>query len=517
MAVDAGAPGEFDQKMLSTHEKVAYASGNLPGAFFGSFTGQIQAFYYGWMGLNWIYIVIGQIFYGIWNFVNDPVFGYLQDRTRSKRGRYLPWIKWCSPVFTVAFILLFVPPAAWRLNVGGAQFQLVLFLWYLVTQVVYDTFFTIVYLAHVALQAQMTMNLEERTELAIMNAIFWAIGLGLSAYFPLQYLTDPTADKIQTLQVLVIVFGIVGFLPWPWIWKAVRERQEFIPAEETPLLEGIKCVLRNPSGRIYMLYDGLSVGITNFLFTGITFFVTWVLGQNSIYQAAHPGWDVFSLVPYLIGPLVGLLAGIYIELQIPKKYDLKTALMYSLVMEAVGFFVAFLGAVPDLSVPADSYQLPPHLWLLSVGLTIALMGFPGDFLYHNPMRADTIDYDEYMTGERRESVYAGVGCFLSKPMISVALATVPAVMAAFGLVPVPQGVDWPTSLVAEQGYARAQLGIAIAVLLVPAILATIGAITWHWYPLDRATLAEVHAKLEVVHRQKKADRLAGDGTSKYAR
>ena len=95
---------------LTMKEKLSYASGQLPGTFFGSFAGQIQAFYYAWMGLGIRYIIIGQIIYGLWNVINDPIFGILQDRTKHKQGRYIPWIKWFSPLFTVAFIILFLPP-----------------------------------------------------------------------------------------------------------------------------------------------------------------------------------------------------------------------------------------------------------------------------------------------------------------------------------------------------------------------------------------------------------------------
>jgi len=111
-------PSANNQK-LSMKEKIIYASGNLPGNFFGSFTGQIQNFYVWWMGLGAIYILIGQILYGIWNVLNDPIFGYLQDKTKSKDGRYVPWIKWFAPLFTVAFIIMFLPPDGWRLQNGG--------------------------------------------------------------------------------------------------------------------------------------------------------------------------------------------------------------------------------------------------------------------------------------------------------------------------------------------------------------------------------------------------------------
>ncbi|MHA1734060.1 MAG: MFS transporter [Promethearchaeota archaeon] len=497
--------------------KLAYSSGQIPGSFFGAFMGQIQAFYYGWMGLNWLLIVVAQVVYGAWNMLNDPIFGVLQDRTKHKNGRYIPWIKRCAPLFTVAFIVVFLPPQHWRYSEGGEQYQWLLFAWYLVSQVAYDTFFTIVFIAHVALLPQMTMDEGERTQIAALSSVMGLVGVALSSGFPLIFLTDPNAPKIAAFQVAVVVFGVVGFLPWVWIWTTVKEKQEYIPEEDTPFWESVKCVFRNPSGRIYIIYDGVSVGILNFIMTGITFFATWTLGLNADYQARHPGWDLWSLVPYAVGPVACFVVGLWVEFQIPKKYDIKTALTYSLACEAVGFSIAFIGALPDFSLDPGTYELPPNLWLLSLGLSIAMLGFTGDFIYHNPMRADTIDYDEVTTGERRESVYAGIGCVLSKPMISVALASVTSILAAFGLLAPGRGVESQTALVPTQGYSQALLGVAVATLLVPAILAALGLVAWHFYPLDRAALAVQRVKLERIHSKKREERLDADGSSKFVK
>jgi GPH family glycoside/pentoside/hexuronide:cation symporter len=496
---------------LPMRQKIAYASGQLPGSFFGSFTGQIQAFFYGYMGLRWDYIIIAQIFFAIWNFVNDPIFGVLQDRTKTKNGRYLPWIKICAPFFTIGFIILFFPPDYWRNSISGEEFQIPLLLWYMLGQMLYDTFFTIVYLAHVALMPQMTMDTNERTQIAIISSVMGLIGIAASAAFPLMYLTQPiTPDMIRDFKIVVVVFGVLGLAPWYWIVKEVKERQEFIPEKDTPFWESVKCVFRNPSGRIYVIYDGISVGILNFTMGGVTFLLAYVFGQYS-------GRSIFDLIPYLIGPVLCFVLGLWIELKIPQKKDLKTALWYSMTMEAIGFFIAFLGVLPTVTAPLDTYQVPENLWLVSIGFSIAMLGFSGDFIYHNPMRAHTIDYDELTTGERRESVYAGVGCLLSKPMISVALAGITTILALYGLVPAEPDdpLNSGLKLAANSTWPRAIMGVGIAVFLVPAILALIGVIFWYWYPIDRKMEEEIRTKLEKLHEKKRGERLSESGSSKF--
>ena len=128
--------------------------------------GVIQSFYYAWMGLQWGWIVIAQIIYAVWNMINDPIFGNMINNTKrvNKKGdlqRYIPYIKYGAPLFSLCFALVFFPPDVWRGN-PELSIQVWLFVWYLVTQIAYDTLFTIVLCAHVALAPQMTLNQRER-------------------------------------------------------------------------------------------------------------------------------------------------------------------------------------------------------------------------------------------------------------------------------------------------------------------------------------------------------------------
>jgi Na+/melibiose symporter-like transporter len=117
------------------------------------------------------------------------------------------------------------------------------------------------------------------------------------------------------------------------------------------------------------------------------------------------------------------------------------------------------------------------------------------------MRADTIDYDYWkISGERREGLYAGIGPLISKPMISVALAVPPALMTAFGLIFVGDGLS-PT-----QGLARASLGVNFSMTLIPAFVCLIGLIIWFtYYPLTGKVVEEMKKELRLMHEKKRGE------------
>ncbi len=495
---------------LSFKEKLIYSVAQIPGGFFASILGQIQLFWYAWMGLQWQYIVVSQVLYALWNVINDPLFAILQDRTRTPQGRYIPWIKWSMIPLSVAFILVFIPPQGWRNQVAGNQFQLAMAAWYLVTQMFYDTFYTTIFIAHVSLLPQMTMNQKERTQVnglkSLMTVSSWAIAMAIPIIF-LSDMQDPA--MIRSFQIVVIIIGIVSVIPWVLVVRTIKEHREFIPEKVYGIWESIKLVFKNPSGRIYILYDGFSVGFINIMITGIVFLFQWLFGLGNPLDPVE-NWGFIDALPYLAPSIVALFISVPFLLWVGRTYDVKKALFISLFAEAVGCFITFFAVLMSTNLTPDKYVVPSNLWLIAIGFAIVWFGIPGDFLFHEVMRSDTIDYDELTTGERRESIYAGVGCVFSKPMISVAIAGVTWIIAAFGLVPANPEDHIDTALKQVKGFDMATIGVAAAVFLFGGIVALLGIISWTWYPLDKKALKKMRKELALIHEEKRKTRLGKD-------
>ena len=50
-------------------------------------------------GLSTSYTGIVWLLFGVWNAINDPLFGYISDRTKNKLGRRIPYIRYGAPIF----------------------------------------------------------------------------------------------------------------------------------------------------------------------------------------------------------------------------------------------------------------------------------------------------------------------------------------------------------------------------------------------------------------------------------
>ena len=451
----------------------------MPGTFFGSVMGVIQSFYYAWMGLQWMWITIAQIIYAIWNVVNDPIFGNRINNTKfvNKRGelqRYLPYIKYGAPIFSLAFALVFFPPDTLR-GKSDFSFQFWLFVWYLVSQLAYDTMFTIVLCAWVALLPQMSLNQREREKTQLICSIFSFPAVIIGFALPVALLSNPTPNSIFIFQVLVVIISIFGIIPYWIVAKYVYERPEFNPEKSVGIFKSLKLAFKNRSYIVYLFYDGISVFIININMVTLPFFLYWVLGKS-------PGYNPLL---FWIGPIICLFIGIVLSLKIAEKTSTKFAITFYLSIISIGFLLGFLLALTGN-------------WILgSIGFCIVFLGYPGDFIHHNPMRADTIDYDQWkVSGERREGLYAGIGPLISKPMISVALAVPPIIMTAFGLIYVKDSLQ-PT-----MGLEMAQFGLIISMGLIPGIVALIGLIIWVlFYPLKKDLVIEMKTELAKINEE----------------
>ena len=103
--------GEIESQKVSKGMRIAFANGDI-GDTVAQFTFQflIFTFYFTVVRLPVMLVSLGFIFWSIWNAFNDPMIGYLSDRTKSRWGRRVPWMMGATIPLAVVMIMLFTPP-----------------------------------------------------------------------------------------------------------------------------------------------------------------------------------------------------------------------------------------------------------------------------------------------------------------------------------------------------------------------------------------------------------------------
>jgi GPH family glycoside/pentoside/hexuronide:cation symporter len=134
-----------------------------------------------------------------WDMINDGLFGYLIDKTKTRWGRTRPYLLFCSVPLGLSFWLLFSLPSG--MNNVAAFFAI------LGTFVVYDTFGTLVNTAYSAMTATLTTDYNERTSLATARMGFNVVGYILGA-------------GITTLLAAILASFLVFRPRWPGVGRA---------------------------------------------------------------------------------------------------------------------------------------------------------------------------------------------------------------------------------------------------------------------------------------------------------
>ncbi len=197
-------------------------------------------FYQDYLGLNATWIGIAATIYAIWNAFNDPLFGYITDSTRSKKGRRIPYMRYTAPFLALTFVLVwFAPPQA------GQQ---ALFWWMLVTMLLYDTCYTIVGLVYSALLPEVTESDAQRNGLQISSSLFGMLGTLLGFLIP-DLVRPKTGDtSLMPLYIAMVIVAVISAGLIMLTTFKVKERREFVTMDkDVSLWDAIKFTFTSKS------------------------------------------------------------------------------------------------------------------------------------------------------------------------------------------------------------------------------------------------------------------------------
>lgn len=398
----------------------------------------------------------------IWDAINDPIIGWLSDRTRSRFGRRRPWLLFGAVPFGIIFLLQWlVPPFD---DTGK-------FIYYLAMTMLFSIAFTVVNVPYTALTPELTPNYDERTNL---NSFRFAFSIGGSliagSLHPLivgSFCADPEACRAAEAQIGYAVSGAVwGACCVPFfLWCFAGTRERYHPPSDTPALGVVAQVRTALSNRPYQFVIGiylcswLAVQGTAAV---LTFFVTFWLQQPRLIPAA--------LLAVQGTAFVFLFVWSAVSRRIGKQAVYIIGMVFWIGVQAVLFFVQ-----PDQVVLAIMLAA-----LAGVGVSTA-------YLIPWSMLPDVIEYDELRTGERREGVFYGFMVFLQKVGLALGLFLVGYVLAQAGFDEAAPAGQQPESALTA---IRVMIGPAPAIPLVLGILLTA------FYPITRQRHTEMRAQLD---------------------
>lgn len=476
-------------QMARREERVKTSSAAWLGAA-NAFTGLLVAFaegsavtyfYHNVLGLESKYNSIAWILFGIWNAVNDPIYGFIADRTHSKLGRRRPWIRYGAPIMALLYALM------WIRYPGMQGVQWFLFLMEILSLFLFDIVYTAIASAIYVMPYEMAVTNKAR------NKIFlWSIGFSIISYgVPMVANTylDTLMEKNATLfpwimAAIGILCGLIVFVS-TFFYK----ENGYVGEEEQPKFwEGLKMCLKN---KPFLLFEVISWTVI-FAQAALMNGLTYAQGMWCTDDApAGYGWIGGASIYVLYGAIaVGLIGGLLFFVLMREKLGTRTNTLIMCGAMGMGCLLSsFLGQY--------FFVLVFSFFTIGVGLAGGL--------YLVPMvNGDVMDYDEMKNGNRREGVYAGINSLITKPASAIANAIFPAMMDAFGFnanlkttaSTGEQTTDWVSQPMS------AKTGLFVSWLLITGVLLALSFLAFWFYPLHGKEWNEKKAKLAQEHQEK---------------
>lgn len=268
-------------------------------AMFGlSITGYMYAsygtfFYNDKLGLPLTTIGIATILFAIWDAFNDPITGFLSDRTRSRFGRRKPWLLAGTPVFVVAAILFFSPPA----SLGNGTLLAVYFTFFLMLT---ETANTIASVNYHSLLPELFRETGVRNRANAIRQALQLVGMIIGvSLFPaiVSMISKSTGDQVMGYRLTAVVLGVLGGALMLYSFLGCREREDFSAMPQPTVKETFKAVALNRNFWLVSVSHFFYQATTGLLLAGIPFYIKYALNQPDAMATILSACVFVSAIP----------------------------------------------------------------------------------------------------------------------------------------------------------------------------------------------------------------------------
>jgi glycoside/pentoside/hexuronide:cation symporter, GPH family len=440
-----------DTGKLRTRTKIFYGIGDLGNALVNS---AIQFFlmkFYTDAALIMPAMAGNALLIGkIWDAINDPLFGWFTDRTKSRFGKRRVFMLFGAIPLAISIALLWYVPVSSRMST---------FVWIAFTFILFDTLWTLTNVPYYALTSELTDDYDERSSLTTYRMV-----MAVPAYLVGAALT-PAIVGLFALQrtgyaFIGIAYGV--FAAAALIISALGIRERTGLAVSTPEPSPFKSFLASLKNKPFIWLCGVYF-VINISFAFVKILMAYYVEYQLLMKTS------ISLVMGLL--LICVTIALPFWQWLSRKMDKGPAYALGMLLGALAVMITFF-------LP---HNATPLIYLVSV---LAGFGFSAQWIFPWAMVADVADYDRLETGQQRSGMYYGVWGLATKISEALALAAVGWILTGFGYVPNVEQTP------------QALLGIRLFFGLIPAFFILLGLPFLFLYPITRRSHAEVRRKLE---------------------
>lgn len=340
----------------------------------------------------------------VWDAAIDPLVGWLADRTRTRFGRYRPYLIFGAPVLALVYVAMFLPPpapapsAVWLVTI---------------THLLFRTAYAVVNIPYASMFARVTRDSAQRADLAGARILFAMIaGMLVSAT------TLPFAgwlgggDERRGWQLLAMLYGIcVVLILWQVAWNAKGlDAPDEEAAEHRPMSEVIRSLLLNRPLHLALAVVVMTSIASTFFHKNIIYYFKYIYGDTNGATVA-----------------LTLSAGIT-AVSVP---------IWTFVIRIKGkrFAWASGSALVGLGLVTWWFANGNGLGMLLFAIGVIAAGMSANYICFWAVLPDTVEYGEWRSGIRTEALIFGLVVLGQKAALGMAAGALGASLSAIGYQP----------------------------------------------------------------------------------
>ncbi len=465
----------MNKNSLPLSEKIAYGFGDFGFSMFWKlFSAYILFFYTDVFGIT--AAAAGTMFLvtRIWDTANDPIMGMIGDRTKSKWGKFRPYLLFGAVPFAIVGIITFSTP-----EVSESSKLIYAYITYTLMMMIY----TICNVPYASLLGVMSSNSHERTSLATWRYIGGYLGgllVTTTANYLFEYFSGNQISEIAVggnpvitpagFQYTIAVYAILTAIAILISFRGVKERVVDRKEKNNPVSADLSDLLKNGP---WLLMFGVIVCVIlgGTVKDGIILFYTkYYLGEQEIFFIGKVSQSGIASILLTIGMGFSLL-GVILAIPVSDRLGKKNTFMLSTAV-AVVFNTLF-------------YFLKPDQVNLMIIYSIIMAVFGGMLAPITwSMYGDISDYSEWKNKRRATGLIFSSSSATNKLGWTLGSSITGWLLAYHG---------FEANVVQTQ---ETIMGMKIMIGIIPATL-SLAALVFIWfYPLTEKKMSSIKAELE---------------------
>lgn len=355
---------------------------------------------------------VGIVFFAakLWDAFNDLFMGMVVDNTRTKWGKFIPWLVIGTLINAVVFVVLFTD-----FNLSGNA----LCVFVAVIYVLWGMTYTIMDIPYWSIIPNLTSDPHEREVVSVLPRIFASLGQSLIiAGFGVQIIAALGGGYIGYHRFAMIIAGTFIFT----IGVAVvnlKVKEDNAPTQKTSFKGVFSIIKQNDQLQsavgLILLYN---VGI-QFIMGVAVYYFTYVCHNASMLSA------------FMISASIAEVIGLIIFPKVAAMLSRKTSFLLACIFPFIGLALLLVVGI----------VCPQNVALTAISGIIVKMGTGLELGCATVFLSDVVDYGEYKLGTRNESVVFSLQTLIVKFTAALTSLFIGFALDRTGYIPDPQAIQ----------------------------------------------------------------------------